>query len=492
MLEDTRHIIPRKIPWPLLGLLSGPAAAFVVDQSLQASQLDAPARAMAGVATLMAVWWVTEAVPLAVTALLPIVLFPALGILPIQQTTARYADKLIFLFMGGLFLGVGLQRWNAHKRLALLMILVVGTGPKRIVAGVMLSAAVLSAMVSNTATTMMMLPIVIAIATLAVTEDTDEDHAVGRRYAVCLLLALAYGASIGGIATITGTPPNGLLVGFMSEEMGIDITYARWLFFGVPVTSVLLPVAWWYLVNIAIPVKVRETPGGRAFIRAKLHALGPMRFPEAAALGVFALTALAWIFHGPIEHLLRLRPVDDATIAIAGALLMFVIPVSPGGRKRILSWRSAERIPWGILLLFGGGLALARGVTNTGLDAWIGAQIAAMGNPGELPLTAGSSTLVVFLTNITSNTATTSTLLPVLRAAGEALGADPALLVIAAAVSASCAFMLPVATPPNAIVFSSGRIPIRTMFVAGLGMNLITIVLVPLLVWALARPMLGL
>jgi len=489
--EDIRPIIAPKTRTHDYGLIIGPILAVGVYFALGSSTgISEEARRLASITILMATWWVTEAIPLSATALLPIVCFPLLNILPIEETTARYAHKLIFLFMGGLMLGKGLERWGAHKRLALLIILLVGTEPRRIVAGIMLSAAILSAFVSNTATAMMMLPIVLSISVLAAGDDYESKAA--NRFSVCLLLALAYGASIGGIATLTGTPPNGFLAGYLTQEMGIEMSYARWLWMGVPLSAVMLPVSWAYLVFIAMPVKIDWIPGGRTYIRGRYDALGKMSSGEKLSILIFGLTAFMWITHGWVEDIFELNKIDDATIAIGGAILMFIIPADRTLQTRVLLWKQARDIPWGILILFGGGLALAKAVTHTGLDSWIGQQIGSMGNPGELPLLGGVTTLIVFLTEITSNTATTSTMLPVLAAVGEGMGLDPTLIIIAAAVSASCAFMLPVATPPNAIVFASGRISIRQMAMAGFGLNLICIVIISLMVWGLAPKLLNL
>ncbi|MBL4810024.1 MAG: SLC13/DASS family transporter, partial [Phycisphaerales bacterium] len=418
MNEDTRNATGSRSRTHNFGLITGPILATGVYIFLGgAVELDENARRLAAVAVLMAAWWVTEAIPLAATALLPIVCFPLLDILPIGDTTVRYGHKLIFLFMGGLMLGKGLERWGAHKRLALFIILIVGTGPRQIVAGIMLASAILSGFVSNTATAMMMLPIVLSIGVLAAGDDYETPQA--KRFSVCLLLALAYGASIGGIATITGTPPNGFLAGFLTQEMGVEMTYARWLGLGVPLTIVMLPISWAYLVYIAMPVRVGEIPGGRKYIRQRIDALGPMSNAEKLSVSIFGLTAFLWITHGWIETWLQnnyfpdFPKIDDATIAIAGAMLMFMTPTDRTFKTRVLSWKHAETIPWGVLILFGGGLALAKGVTHTGLDTWIGLQIATLGNPGQLPLLGGVTTLIVFLTEITSNTATTSTMLPV-------------------------------------------------------------------------------
>jgi len=474
-----------------LGLIGGVMLGVGVYWVLGGSAgLSEEARRLAAVTALMAAWWISEAVPIAATALLPIVLFPVLGILPISGTTASYAHKLIFLFMGGLMLGAGLERWGAHKRLALLIILMVGTGPKRIIGGVMLSAAILSAFVSNIATAMMLLPIVLSIAALVSDEQGESKHS--RRFSTCLILGLAYGCSIGGISTLTGTPPNALLAAYLSQEMGVEMSYARWLALGVPISAILLPISWAYLVFVALPVRIDKIPGGRQHIRLRLRDLGAMSHPEKRSILVFALTALAWITHGWIEQWLGIGKIDDASIAIGGAMVLFVLPAGRGQGRRLLTWSEAERIPWGVLILFGGGLAIARGMPHTGLDLWVGSQLASMGNPGELPLIGGVTTLVVFLTEITSNTATTGTMLPVIKALGEGVGVNPTILVIAAAVSASCAFMLPVATPPNAIVFASGRVSIRQMASVGLGLNLICIVLISLIIWAWAPGLLGL
>ncbi|MDF1808275.1 MAG: DASS family sodium-coupled anion symporter [Phycisphaerales bacterium] len=489
--EDIRPIIAPMTRTHDYGLIIGPTLAIGVYLALGSSTgISEEATRLAGITVLMATWWVTEAIPLSATALLPIVCFPLLNILPIEETTARYAHKLIFLFMGGLMLGKGLERWGAHKRLALLIILLVGTEPRRIIAGIMLSAAILSAFVSNTATAMMMLPIVLSISVLAAGDNYESKEA--KRFSVCLLLALAYGASIGGIATLTGTPPNGFLAAYLTQEMGIDMSYARWLWMGVPLSAIMLPVSWAYLVFIAMPVKIGEIPGGRTYIRERYDALGTMSSGEKISILIFGFTAFMWITHGWIEDIFEINKIDDATIAIGGAILMFIMPADRTLQTRVLLWKQARDIPWGILILFGGGLALAQAVTHTGLDAWIGQQIGSMGNPGELPLLGGVTTLIVFLTEITSNTATTSTMLPVLAAVGEGMGFDPTLIIIAAAVSASCAFMLPVATPPNAIVFASGRISIKQMAMAGLGLNLICVLIITLMVWGFAPKLLNL
>lgn len=468
-----------------VGVWLGPLLAIACYVALGASSLDEPARRLAGVVVLMAVWWITEAIPLAATALVPVVLFHPLGIAGIRQAAAPFADPVIFLFMGGLMLGKALEKWGAHRRLALHVILAVGTGPRQIVAGVMIAAALLSAFVSNTATAVMMLPIVSSIALLA--GGADPESPAARRYAACLLIGLAWACSIGGLATVTGSPPNGILVGFLGER-GDPIGWGEWLLIGLPVTLVLLPLAWAVLVFVATPVRIGAIEGGRDHMRALLERMGRPARGEKLVMAVFALAALGWVLHGPVTGWLNAgRPADDrfvgvhdAVIAIGAALVLFLLPAGRGGgdgteRQRVLDWETAERIPWGVLLLFGGGLSLASAFGATGLDVWLGGVLSGMGSPSPVVVLLGVTALIVFMTELTSNTATTSTMLPVLAAAADGMGIDARPLVIAAALSASCAFMLPVATPPNAIVFGSGRLTIRQMATAGLWMNLLSI-----------------
>lgn len=485
---------PAAPPVQTVGVWLGPALAVACYLLLGPAAMDEPARRLASVVVLMAVWWITEAIPLAATALIPIVLFHPLGIAPVRSAAAPYADPVIFLFMGGLMLGRAMERWGAHRRLALKVILGVGTGPRQIVAGVMLAAALLSAFVSNTATAVMMLPIVASIAVLAGGERPDNPQA--RRYSACLLIGLAWACSIGGLATVTGSPPNGILAGFMTDRLDTQVTWGGWLKIGLPVTLLLLPAAWVILVFVATPVRIGAIPGGRRHVRDLLVRMGPPSRGEKITLAVFALTALAWILHAPVTARLnagragddRFTGLHDAAIAIGAAAVLFLLPAGRG--RRVLDWKTAEGIPWGVLLLFGGGLSLASAFGATGLDTWLGGQLAGMGSPAPIVAVLGVTGLIVFMTELTSNTATTSTMLPVLAAAAEGLGIDAKPLVIAAALSASCAFMLPVATPPNAIVFGSGSLTIRQMAAAGLWMNLVSIAVITLYVGLLGSRML--
>ena len=480
-------------PLRRIGLLAGPGAAAAVYLLLAGSTLDEPARRLAAATVLMAVWWISEAIPLAVTSLVPVVLFHPLGIAPVREAAAPYADPVIFLFMGGLMLGAALEKWGAHRRLALRVILAVGTGPRRIVGGVMLATAALSAFVSNTATAVMMLPIVTSIATLAGGDAARQDDPANRRVGACLLIGMAWACSIGGLATVTGSPPNGILVGFMSENMGVHIGWGRWLLIGLPVALVLLPVGWAMLVFVLLPVRTGAPSGGRAHVRDMLARMGRPARGERIAVGVFAIAALAWLLHAPLTawlnagrpHAARLPGLADACIAIAAAGLLFVLPASR--HERVLDWPAAERIPWGVLLLFGGGLSLASAFGATGLDQWIGGMLGGLGSPGAFVVVLAVCALIVFMSEIASNTAAASMMLPILAAGAEGLGIDAGVLVIAGALAASCGFMLPVATPPNAIVFSSGRVTIREMARTGLWMNAVSIGVIALFVTLFAR-----
>jgi len=479
-----------------VGLVGGPVLGLIVALALPAG-LDEPGRAAGGCATWMAIWWLTEAVPLPVTALLPLVLFPLAGIADARHAAAPYANDLIFLFLGGFIVGLGLEKSGLHKRIALMTILAIGVSPRRIVAGFMLASALLSMWVSNTATTIMMLPIAMSVIDLirAHGDDRPGDQRGGnaKNLGVCLTLGIAYAASIGGIGTLIGTPPNLVLATYLRQERGIDVTMARWMLIGLPVVAVMLPAAWWLLTRILFPVDARPIPGGRALIRRESIQLGPMGRGEWTALIVFLATAMLWVLRplivgfGQAHDLVGLAALRDSTIAVAAAVALFVVPVDARSRRFAMDWATASRLPWGILLLFGGGLSLASALDSTGVTAFLGSRFQALAGAPDIVLILLATTLMIFLTELTSNTAVTTTLVPVLMAAALGLGMDnPLLLLIPATLAASCAFMLPVATPPNAIVFGSGRVGIGQMARAGLGLNLIGIVVVTLVGWMLA------
>lgn len=477
----------------------------------------------------MAIWWMTEAVPLPVTSLLPLVLFPMAGVLPIDQAAAPYADKNIFLFMGGFLIALAVEHWNLHRRIALLTVLAVGTKPTQLIGGIMLATAALSMWISNTATAAMMLPIGLSLVTLLAdrigggntaiegvapadelreefddTRDTEpsqpsaktaagydlpEPKAVVARFSTCIMLGIAYSASIGGVGTLVGTPTNVFFAGF-AHGKGISIGFAQWMALAMPLVAVFLFITWVVLTRIIFPISLRELPGGREVIRSELNKLGPVSRGEWTVLVVFAATALAWVVRAPLTSwgwLTELIPavarLDDTVIAMTGAIALFLIPVRSPTGQFALDWKMANNLPWGVLLLFGGGFSLASAVTSSKLANWIGAQVAALEGLPTVLMTVAVVMIVIFLTELTSNTPTAAAFLPILYGVALGLDVDPLLFLVPATLAASCAFMLPVATPPNAIVFGSGHVRIGAMAYAGLWLNVIGIVLIPLLIY---------
>ncbi|GAB5517933.1 MAG: DASS family sodium-coupled anion symporter [Rhodothermales bacterium] len=469
-----------------LKLASGPLAALVLLVLPTPEGLDEAAWRTVAVAAWMALWWVTEAIPIAATALLPMALFPLLEILPIRATTAPYANPLVFLFLGGFILAAALERWNLHRRIALVVIRAMGTEPKRIVAGFMLAAALLSMWVSNTATAMMMLPIGLSVIELT---KQDDGTAVQSPFAIALLLGLAYGCSIGGMATLIGTPTNAFLVGFLDETYGYEIAFADWMMLGLPLTLIGLLVAFALLTTVLFPVKVAAIPGGRAFIHDELRKLGPMRAPERRVALVFGTVALLWILRPQLSPFVP--GLSDTGIGMIGAVLLFIVPSGSADRKTaLLTWRHAERIPWGVLLLFGGGLSLAAAISGTGLALWIGEQLTLFANWPPLALMLLVVLVIVFLTELTSNVATVAAFVPILASIAVGIGENPLVLLVPATLAASAAFMLPVATPPNAIVYGSGALTIPQMARAGLVLNVAFILLTTLIAYLLMPIML--
>lgn len=481
---------PRKPP---IGLLAGLALFVIVLLLPPVPGLRPEGQSVAAVATLMAIWWMTEAIPLPATALLPIVLFPLLGVMPTGSATAPYANELIFLFMGGFLIALAMQRWGLHRRIALNIVRRVGTSPRRLVLGFMLATGFLSMWISNTATSVMMLPIGIAI--LALLEE--ESGPLGT----ALMLAIAYAASIGGVATLIGTPPNAILAAAASEMLGRSIGFAEWMAVGLPLAAVMLLITWVLLVRVLFPLAAGSLGQAEAarLVAGEHAALGSMSRGEKAVAVVFTCTAVAWVIRAPkeiagveIPGINTLFPlVSDAMIAVAGALVLFVIPVSLRRRTFALDWDWAVRIPWGVLILFGGGLSLAAGFEETGLAAWIGLQVGGLQALPPILVFAAVATLFVFLTELTSNTATATMGMPIMAGVASGLATDPLGLMATAALASSMAFMLPVATPPNAVVFGSGRVSIREMMRAGLWLNLLSIALVTFVAYFLLGTIFG-
>ncbi|MFP4148409.1 MAG: SLC13 family permease [Nitriliruptoraceae bacterium] len=499
-----------------IGAVLGPVAALAVWVLAPAGEggLTAGGRATAAVAAWVALWWITEALPLPVTSLVPIVALPLTGALELSATTQAYGNPLVFLFLGGFVLALAMQRWGLHRRLALVTIRLVGTRPRRLIGGFMIAAAGLSMWVSNTATVVMMLPIGVSVLGLVAAKldagprtqrskpgaDTDGMSQVGAdaraaapdsaagiaagpapNLGTGLMLGIAYAASIGSLATLIGTPPNTFLAGFLEQTYGIDLGFARWMLLALPLSLVFLFLAWLVLTRLLYPPEIDDIPGGRELIESELAALGPLGRGERNVLVVFVLMAGAWILRGPLTSALAgtsLAAIDDPIIAVAGAVLLFALPVDARAGVFTMDWSTARELPWGVLLLFGGGLALAAAVTANEVDAFIGSRLARL---SEVPLPVLLLVIVatvIALTELTSNTATTAALVPVVAGSAVVLGLDPMVLAVPTALAATCAFALPVATPPNAIVFGSGYVTIAQMIRTGLVLNVLGLVLI--------------
>ncbi|MEX2574344.1 MAG: SLC13 family permease [Balneolaceae bacterium] len=437
------------------------------------------------VAILMAVWWISESLPIAAVALIPIALFPLFGVMPTNEVTAQYGNHIIYLFMGGFFIAVTMERWNLHRRIALTIIKIVGVGPSNIILGFMIASAFLSMWVSNTATAMMMVPIGLAVIkqTVDLINERGMSHIDTRpqhfNFAIALMLGIAYGCSVGGVGTIIGTPPNTVFVGVVDTMFGETISFLGWMSFGIPLVLVMLAITWAYLVYFAFPLKIKTLPGGTAFIDKELRKLGKMGREEIRILTVFILVAMAWIARGFVD-IEGLEYVNDSSIAMMGALALFTIPSDFKKGIYLLDWETAVRIPWGVIVLFGGGLALAHGFTETGLAEWIAQSMLFLEGTHIFLILLAVTGLTIILTEMTSNTATSTMLMPILASMGIAMTLHPYGLMVAATIAASFAFMLPVATPPNAVVFGSSFLTIPQMARAGLWLNLIGIIVIAL------------
>lgn len=466
-----------------IGLILGPLLFILTLMWFHPEGLSQEANAILACTLWVAVWWITEALPIAVTSLLPIILFPLTGGLDLAETTASFGHRYIFLYIGGFILAIAIERWNLHKRLALNIIKLIGTNVKSIILGFMIATAFLSMWISNTATAVMMLPIGMAIiAQLSDNPNTVENE--NRIFGKALMLAIAYSASIGGLATLIGTPPNLVLAGIVQETYNVEITFSQWILFGLPISVTFLFLCWKYLTNYAFRFQQESFPGGKAEINRQLAALGKISYEEKVVLIVFAATAFAWISRSfLLKHLMP--NIDDTIIAIIAGMVLFLLPASKEKKRPIITWEEAVKLPWGILLLFGGGLALAQGFKTSGLAAWIGGQMTLLEGASLIVLLLVLIAAVNFLTEITSNLATTAMILPILAPIALVIGVHPYVLMVGATVAASCAFMLPVATPPNAVVFGSGYLKIPDMVKAGIWMNLLSILLLTLIVYFL-------
>ncbi|WP_432488255.1 SLC13 family permease [Kineococcus sp. SYSU DK018] len=483
------------------GLILGPLLAVLVHVTLPPSPALTPeARVTAALAVLIAVWWMTEALPLAATALVPIVAFPLAGVVELDTATAAYGDPTVFLFLGGFAIALAMQRWGLHQRIALGTVRVVGTRPTRLVLGVMIATAFLSMWVSNTATTLLMVPIGVSVLALVDrrTSGTLPEHEV-QRFGAGLVLAIAYAATIGGLATLVGSPPNLILAGVAESTLGIEIGFAAWMAVGVPVSVVMLVIAWLLLTKVQYRPRIGEIAGGRQAISEELRALGRMSPGEWTVAAVFVSTALLWVFRAPLsdwgaltEAVPLVTRLSDGGIAIAALLALFLVPVRGQRGRGALDWSTLQKgVPWGVLLLFGGGLSMAAAIQESGLDTYIGERFSGLDALPLVLLVAAVALGILALTELTSNTATAATFLPVLAAVAVGIGAEPLLLLVPAALAATCSFMMPVGTPPNAIAYGTGRVTIGQMVRSGVWLNLIAVVVLTAAVFAIGPLVFG-
>lgn len=466
-----------------IGLILGPSAFIGIQIFVEAEGLNDASIAVLACTAWIAIWWITEAIPIAATALLPIILFPLSGALPLNDTTASYGHKYVFLFLGGFLLAIAIEKWNLHKRIALSIIKLVGTNLNHIILGFMIATAFLSMWISNTASAVMIMPVALAIVHQYATQFSEVEVSANQGFGKAMMLAIAYSASIGGMATLIGTPPNLVLAGIVEKTYGTEISFYEWFKLGAPVSVFLLLVSWLYLTKVAFSFKNSSFPGGNSEITKQLDALGKWSKEERLVALVFFIAAFAWITKSFL--LVHILPsIDDTIIAIICGLILFVIPANKK-EKKLINWKDTKRLPWGILILFGGGMALATGFDVTGLAVWIGGQLTSLQGISVFILILILIASVNFLTEITSNLATTAMLLPVLIPLAISMEIHPYLLMVSATLAASCAFMLPVATPPNAVVFGSGFLSISDMVKNGVWLNLISIVILSLIVYFL-------
>lgn len=472
----------------MIGLVLGPLLFIAILLFFNPTDLSEEGIAILASTLWIAVWWITEAVPIPVTSLLPLVLFPLTNGLEMDATASSYGDETVFLFMGGFMIALAMEKWNLHRRIAVSIISVIGTNMDQIVLGFMVATGFLSMWISNTATAMMMVPIGLAII-YQISDALKDNPSIDTSkenfsFGKALMLGIAYSASLGGISTLIGTPPNTLLAGAINKMYGIEVSFAKWMLFGVPFSWVFIFIVWFYLVKVAYPSKLKTLPGGRGVIDGEKKKLGPASAEEKLVFLVFSLAAFSWITRSFFLSNF-LEGITDGIIAMTFAIILFIIPSINRKGDRLLDWQTAVQLPWGILLLFGGGLAIAAGFVDSGLSEWIGSQLIGLQGISLILVIGIVTALVIFLTEITSNTATASMMYPIMASLALALGIHPYALMIAAAVAASCAFMLPVATPPNAVVFGSGYLRIPNMAKAGLALNVTGILLVTLAIYYL-------
>ena len=497
------------------GLFGGPVLALVCYYFLPPHYSTGPGewvefsqagRTTLGMMVWMATWWLTEAVDIEVTALLPIVAFPLLGVAPLSKVLPSYAADVIFLFMGGFIIGLAIERWGLDRRIAYFTLRLVGARPAAIIGGFMAVTAFLSMWVSNTACAAMMVPIALSVIDLVLRSRTGvglkesggipQDRVPERNFAIGLLLSVAYAASIGGIATIIGSPPNGIAVRYIQQTFSKEVSFLDWLMIGGPFTLIFLPICWFMITRILFRADIGEIAGGRQHFSDEYRKLGPLSHGEKTVLVVFCVTAALWIFSPLLKGMTiagvkPLVALSDSIIAMMAAMALFLIPVDRAKSIRAMDWDTAVKLPWGVLMLFGGGLTLAASVEANGVSEFIGNGTRGMAGLHPLLLLLAITAITVFLSELTSNTAQVATMVPVLAAMAPVLGMNPYVLILACTLGASSAFMMPVGTPPNAIVFGTGLVRMPQMMKAGFWLNLLGILVITALAWFFITPLLG-
>jgi sodium-dependent dicarboxylate transporter 2/3/5 len=459
---------------------------FIIMLILPAPEgLSSEGWSVAAIVSLMAIWWATEAIPVAVTALLPLALFPLIGIVSFKEAAIPYANPNIYLFLGGFMLALAIERSGLHKRMALHMIIAAGSSGPKLIAGFMTIAALISMFVMNTSTTLMLLPIGLAVCSVVSNTIPGLTKREITYFDTSLMLGIAYAATIGGMSTLVGTAPNIVFSAFMQETYGIEISMIDWMTLGVPLAIVMLYSAWLVLTKYVFPTSFITSSETKLYLKNMLNEQGPLSKDEIKISIIFGLTAIAWMLRTVLDNYQIFSGLTDAGIAIISAILLFMIP-STSNKGELLDWSDSDKLPWGLLILFGGGLSIAAQINSSGLGIWIGEGLSVLSTVPPIFLILAVAALIIFLTEVTSNVATTSTFLPVFGAVAVGIGVLPVSLTVPVCLAASCAFMLPVATPPNAIVYGSGKFTIATMMKAGFALNIIGIAVVTLFAYYLA------
>ncbi|WP_152655065.1 DASS family sodium-coupled anion symporter [Oceanobacillus sp. CFH 90083] len=470
----------------LVGLILGPLLFILTMLFFQPEGLSAEGKAVLASTLWIATWWITEALPIPATSLLPLILIPVTGAMEGGDVASAYGNDIIFLFLGGFFIATAMEKWDLHKRIALFIIAVIGTSIQRILLGFMAATGFISMWVSNTAAVMMMIPMGLAITVqvASVLKGTPEEKELPK-FEKSLIFGIGYAGTIGGLGTLIGTPPNIILAGQLNELFGVTLSFATWMLFAFPVVVFMIFFTWLYLGRIAFKTEIKQLPGGKELIQNERRKLGKTSYEEKIVAIVFLFAAFMWITRDFLwtGGIINIPGISDGMIAVVAAVLLFAIPAKK--ELRILSWKDSRDIPWGVLLLFGGGLAIAAGFTQTGLSDWLGQQLTVLDGLHLLVIISAATLLIMLLTEITSNTATATMILPVVGALAVALNIHPFALMIPCAMAANCAFMLPVGTPPNAIIFGTGKLKIIEMIKAGFWVNVVATAIIILCVYYL-------